>query len=66
MDIVQKLLKERGIDDAEATLARAEAEGRMGFVDSDQITARGSIHLMLRRVISRDDVEKRLADSKYL
>ena len=66
MEILKKLLKERGIDDAEACLARAEVEGRLDFVESDEVTPRGSIHLMLRRVISRDEVEKRLADSTYL
>ncbi len=66
MSITKELLKARGITDAVAYLEAAEEKGRLEFVESPQIEAKGSIHLILRRIIRRDEVESRLANLKHV
>lgn len=67
MTLAKELLKQRGIDDAATYLDSLKGRERIGFVDSaEDIQVRGSVHLMLRRIIRRDDVDRRLTALRHL
>ena len=65
MTVLQDLLKDQGITDPEDYLSQVESKAKLGFSDFQEVSPRGSVHLMLRKVIRRDDVERRLADAKF-
>ena len=65
MASVKKLLHDRGIDDPDAYLEEASDE-RIETGDRTDFTIKGSVHLMLGRVITRREIEERLERLRHV
>jgi len=66
MSVKTELLKSQGIENAESFLAEASDNPEIGYVDQPEVATRGSIHLMLGRIVSIKEVMKRLSALRHV
>lgn len=69
MSAMKELLRRRGIENSANYLEDVfdtKGGGDLEFAERGDIEVHGSIHLMTRRTISRDEVETRLAKLKHV
>jgi hypothetical protein len=63
---IDAFLRSKGIDDCSAFLAGYDETADVRMADSPFVNLRGSVHLMLKRIISRGEVNERLARLKHV
>lgn len=66
MSAIDSFLRSHGIKDATAYLSRFDEQADVKPADHPLIELRGSIHLMLKRLITRGEVDARLAALKHV
>ncbi|MHC8508283.1 MAG: hypothetical protein ACYYKD_02620 [Rhodospirillales bacterium] len=64
--VAGRILEKRGIKNSETYLESLEDGAKVGYADRPGIDLRGSVHLMLRRVITRKEVTERFDKLKHL
>lgn len=64
MSAIDSFLRSHGVEDAAAYLSRFDEGAEVRPANHPLIELRGSIHLMLKRLITRRDVDARFAALK--
>ena len=65
-DSLKKVLRRHGIEDADEYLESRGDKATVARSTDPDVYMRGSVHLMMRRTITRDEVRKGLAALKHV
>lgn len=63
---INDVLHSKGVDDPRDYLSRFDPQARIDAAPTSLIAQRGSVQMMLKRLISRRDIERRLAKLRFV
>lgn len=66
IDPLAEILKRHGVEDAEAFLEEKGEEAGISVSPDPDVVVRGSVQLMKKRMITREDVKQGLARLRFL
>lgn len=66
VDPLAEILRRHGIEDAESFFSEEGEDAGIKSSDDPDVLMRGSIHLMKKRMVSREEIEQGLAGLKFL